>query len=317
MDQLSKRVRKMDMPPADRLGLLNERFQLAKAGYTSTVSALRLLDDYDNENHATVWELIAGQLGAIRKTMDSDDLDSTMKPYLRELTQLQVDRLGWASGDKESHFDKLLRPLILATASFADNQAVVDEAVSRFEQAAKPEDLMADLRGPVLGTIARRGQAEDFDKILKWYKQSNNAQVRSSLAGALGSFKDQSLIDQCLALVKSEHVRLQEVLHWLSFLFGNREAKHLTWKWLTNNWDWLGEKFGSDIMTFMYFPRMAGNAFSETDFIKQYDQFFGSVKTKGIKRSVAQGRESIVWQSGWRQRDQQAILKFFKDWNSN
>ncbi|MDX1766221.1 MAG: ERAP1-like C-terminal domain-containing protein, partial [Candidatus Saccharimonadales bacterium] len=309
---LAELAQSKSIEPVERLGILNDRFELAKGGYSDTVSALKLLEKYSAEDSTVVWDVIAGQLGAIRRVFDSDQLEENMKPYMHKLSESQVERLGWRETASESHFDKLLRPLILGISSYSENEAVVEEALKRYGRANAPEELEPNLRGPILGTVARRGETGDFNQLLEWYKKTDSAQIKLSLAGALASFKDQKLTDTSLKLIQSDHVRLQEVLHWLSFLFGNRHAKHKTWQWMTSHWDWLEERFGTDIMTFMYFPRMAGGAFSSTDFLDEYDRFFKSVGTKGIQRAVDQGREKIVWQSAWRTRDEERIIHYFE-----
>ena len=299
------------LDPADRLGVLNDSFQLAKGGYQETTHALTLLEGYTTEDHPAVWDVIASQLGAIRSTMDDDELIESMKPLLRSLSEAQVSRLGWSAGKTESHEDTLLRPTVLATASLGENESIVQDALDTFSMVDTPQDFDPETRSVILGTVAREGSAGDYQTILAWYKKTNDAQLKSSLAGGLSQFRDTNLIDESLELITSEHVRLQEVVHWISFMFSNRKAKAQSWEWLKENWNWLQKQFGTDIMTFMYFPRIAGRSFSSTDFLKQYDEFFASVDSKGISRAIEQGRESIEWQSAWKERDHSSLNDYF------
>ena len=100
---LSKRVEKGTLSALDRLGLLNDSFQLAKAGLKSTVDALELMESYTKENDPIVWDIMAGQQVAIRKVMDSDELRDLMKPYAAKLVAKQLDRLGWDEKPADTH----------------------------------------------------------------------------------------------------------------------------------------------------------------------------------------------------------------------
>jgi aminopeptidase N len=302
------------LEPLDRLGLLQDAFQLAKGGYQDTVKALGLLDAYDKEADNGVWEVISGQLGAIRAVFGTEDVRAAMKPYTLDLIRRELARLGWETKPNDTHFDKLLRPLILSLASVAEEPAVLNEAHKRFVRMQRPEDIHPDLRGVVFGTIARRSHPEDYETLLKFYRESKLPQVKLQFAAALCGFKTPDLHGRSIAMINSDEVRLQEVMYWVSSLFYNRFAKAEMWGWLKKNWSWVVEKFGTDIVTFSYFPKIVGRSFADTDMVEDYSAFFSSVYTTGIDQPIAQGLESIQWRTAWRERDQAAIENYFKNW---
>ena len=145
------------------------------------------------------------------------------------------------------------------------------------------------------------------------YRHTKSAQAKSWLAAGLTGFKQPDLIAESLNLIKTKDVKLQEVISWIAYSFSNRHAKDVTWTWLKDNWDWLVEKFGTDIMTFSYFPRIAAGPFASEEFAQDYAEFFKKVDTTGIQRSVDQGLESILWHAEWKQRDEQKIIEYFKN----
>lgn len=314
--KLGTKVKKGQLSPLDRLGLLNDSFQLAKAGFKPTVDALKLLEKYSSEDSSAVWDVIAGQLGHIRKIMDSDDLRSAMKPFSAKLAANQLERLGWDESTSDSHFDKLLRPTILSLSSFGEVDSVVAKAKSVFRSAKSIDDIEPNIRGIVIGTTVREGGKKDFEKLLNMYSQTSSAQAKTALAAGLTGFKQPALIAESLNLIKSDQVKLQEVIYWISFSFSNRHAKHVTWTWLKDNWDWLTKQFGTDIMTFTYFPRMASSSFATKEFATEFRKFFDSVDTTGIRRSVYQGLESILWHAEWKDRDEQKVIEYLREQNT-
>lgn len=309
IQSLSAAVKAGKLNELDRLGLLADGFEAAKAGYGSTTDILELLKAYSEEDSAVVWDVIAGGIGSIRVVMDDDEIRSHLKPFVRKLVGKQLKRLGWEESDSDSHFDKLLRPTILGLASYGEEPAVVDEAKKRFADMKRPEDVHPDLRGVVYGTVARTGGNTEFEKILKMHNTSKNSEERVTLAAAMTGFEQPELIQKALGLVTTDDVRLQDAPYWIAYSFGNRHAKHATWDWMKANWDWLQKNLGSDL-SFYRMPIYAGRGFSDADFLPEFKEFFESHMSPAFERPVKQAIETIQWQAAWKQRDLQAIKKF-------
>ena len=295
----------------DRLGLLADSFEAAKAGYASTIDALKLLEAYKHEASVVVWDVIAAGLGSIRTVMDDKELRTGMKPYVRALVAEQLARLGWKEKADDSHFDKLLRPTILGLASFGETPAVVREATKRFAAMKKPEDVHPDLRGVVYGTVSRLGGAAEFDKLLAMHNSSTSSEERVTLSASLTNFKQPELIDRALAQVDGADVRLQDASYWIAYSFMNHHARQATWDWITGHWDWLEANLGTDL-SFFRLPNYAARAFSDETFLPTYTEFFSQHLSPAFERPFKQGIETIEWQAAWRQRDLAAIKKYFK-----
>jgi aminopeptidase N len=311
LKNLAKSVKAGKLNQLDRLGLLSDAFEAAKAGYSSTVDALGLLEAYADEDSSVVWDIIAGNIGSIRIVMDDDAIRAGLKPYVRRLAAKQVKRLGWEPGAKDSHFDQLLRPTVLGLASYGEDPAVVKAALERFGSMQKPEDIHPDLRGVVYGTVARKGAKPEFDKLLAMHDASQNSEERITLAGALTAFEQPALIKQALALITTDKVRLQDASYWIAYSFGNRHARQLTWDWMTSHWQWLSDNLGNDL-SFSRLPNYAARSFSDKAFLKEFQRFFDEHMSPAFERPLKQAVETIQWQAAWRRRDLEAISKYLR-----
>ncbi len=311
LEQLATAVKAGKLNELDRLGLLGDAFEAAKAGYGSTIGALKLLEAYRGEDSSVVWDVIASGIGSIRVVMDDDDVRQGLKPFVRNLTAKQLDRLGWEEKKSDSHFDRLLRPSILGLSSYGEESSVVAEAKRRFASLKLPEDLHPDLRSVVYGTIARTGNDVDFEKLLAMHDSSTSSEERVTLAGALTGFEQSELIHRALAHIISDEVRLQDAPYWIAYSFMNRHARRITWEWLVANWDWLFTNLGTDL-SFFRMPIYAGRAFSDTAFLPEFTAFFESHMSPAFERPVKQAIETIEWQHAWKQRDLAAIKKHFR-----
>jgi aminopeptidase N len=301
---------KNQFSPLNRLGILSDSFEAAKAGYASTADTLELLQAYKDEDNTFVWEVMAGLLGSIRHTMRDDDLREAMKPFNRELAARQVTRLGWDAAEGESHFDTLLRPTALGLAAASDDEAVVAEALKRFKDMQKPEDVAPDVRPIVYTTAARKGAEAEFDKLLAMHNASKNSEDRLMLAGALTAFEQPELIQRALAQIDAKDVRLQDAAYWVAYSFGNRFARDMTWDWMIAHWDWLQQNMGGDL-SFYRMPNYAARNYSDASFLPTFKEFFESHMSTAFERPVKQAIETIEWQSAWRTRDLDSIKEFF------
>ncbi|HVV26150.1 MAG TPA: M1 family metallopeptidase [Candidatus Saccharimonadales bacterium] len=309
--KLTKAVQAGELTVLDRYGLLSDAFEAAKAGYAPTVEALKLLEAYRGEDNVIVWGAISDALGSIRNVMQDEKLRDAMKPYICQLVQAQLQRLGWEERAGDSHFDRLLRPIILSLASFGEDKDVVAEAKKRFAAAKKSEDIHPDLRGVVYGTVARTSGPAEFDKLLEMHNASQSSEERVTLAAALCGFKQPALIKRTLELITSDKVRLQDASYWIAYSFGNRHAKQTTWQWVQGHWDWLERNMGSDL-SFYRLPNYVARAFSDETFLPEFRKFFESHMSTAFERPVKQAVETIQWQAAWKQRDLMAIKTYFK-----
>lgn len=308
--KLAEQVKTSDMPAIDRMGLLADSYEAAKAGFAGTTDTLKLLESYKNEDNNFVWDVIVGVLGGIRATMRDDELREATKPLGRTLAAKPVERLGWDAKADESHFDTLLRPTVLSLAAVSDDTEVVAEAIKRFTDMKQPEDIAPDLRGIVYGTASRKGGQPEFDKLLALHNSSTNSEERVTLSAALTGFEQPELIKQALDRIQTKDVRLQDAAYWVAYSFANRFARDTTWKWMVSNWQWLQDNMGNDL-SFYRMPNYAARNYSDESFIPTFSKFFDSHMSAAFERPVKQAIETIQWQSAWRSRDLANIKVYF------
>ncbi|HSX24035.1 MAG TPA: M1 family metallopeptidase [Candidatus Saccharimonadales bacterium] len=331
VQRLGELINKGHLEPLDRLGVLTDLFESAKAGRSDTVDALFFLNHFTQETDYAVWDTIAAAVGNLRLVMDDEPLREAMKPHIRKLIKPELKRLGWGRKKNESHFDRLLRPIILGLAASADEPSIVKRCLSLFEsinaadevapdlrtvtnrsQVKRGMDIDPDLRGTVFGTIARLGGGAEFDKLLRLHNASALSEERTTIAAALTGFRQPELIQRALALIDSDDVRLQDVAYWIAYSFLNRHAKQQTWQWLESKWGWLEESLGTDL-SFYRMPIYAARAFSNPDFIPRYKKFFKARMNPALERSYHQGLEMLEYQSAWKQRSLKEVKSFFKN----
>lgn len=307
---LGDMVKKGLLNENERIGLISDMLALTKHGELRLAYLVKLLLNFNNETSTPVWDSMALVLGDIRRVMGRD-VRIAIKPLLRELTEKQVERLGWSENKKESYFDKLLRPTVLALSALGDETKVVEEAKQRFDNTEKLEELPSNLRSMILASVAKHGSKSEFDKMLKMLKTTASAEDRIILSGAMTNFPGVNEYRRAIDLIKSEHVKLQDVSYWLVGALANPHSRDETWDWVKKNWRWLKKNFSSD-MSYPRLPVYIARSYSDSSIIKDYQEFFKSVYEPSLKLGIKQGLETIKLQTAWRKREEKFLLKWLK-----
>ncbi len=310
LERLGELIKRGKFKPIDRLGILSDVFETAKAGKFGTAEALHFLSYFNQEDNFAVWDIIASSIGSVKAVMDDYELRENMKPYVRKLIKIELKRLGIKQKTNDSHFDRLLRPIILCMAAISDEPTVVKYCLDAFKNIDK-KTLDPDLRSLVFGTVARLGGPKEFEKLLELHNKSTSSEERTALVAGLSSFKQPNLIKKSLSQITSENVRLQDVFYWIVYAFMNRHSKHQAWLWIKENWKWLEKNLGSDL-SFYRIPIYAARSFSENSFKKDYKKFFKPLLSPAMDRSYKQGLEIIDYQSEWRTSSLDEVKAFFK-----
>ena len=301
-----------ELEDVDRLGLLSDYVEAAKAGYISTLDCLELLEAYENEDSLVVWDIMSGFLGTLRLVMHDDGLRESMKPYVRRLTQAQLERLGYIENEADSVFDRQLRPIIMGMSATADNQETIKEIEDKFAHQDPASVISPNLRAVYYTTAARHGDQSTFNKLKAMHDSTSSSEEKLNLCAALTSFKQPELIEQSLAMIDSDSVRVQDVAYWLTYSLLNVHARDMTWKWIKDKWDWLAASMGKDL-SFYRIPNYVARCYSDTKFLDEFKAFFDKHLSASFERPLNQAIETIEWQAEWRDRDLDSLKEFFLD----
>jgi aminopeptidase N len=296
------------LAPLDALGIISDASEASKAGYQSSTEALALIQYLSTTSNESLLSSALGEIAEYRSIFT--ELYSAFKPYVAKLISPNLERLGIELKATDTVDDELLRPVILASAAYTDNQEVIRWAVSAFEKAESPNDLRSDVRS-VIYQIAMKNNltTKTYEKLLRWYFETTIPGEQMSLAASLCGVDDKNMLHRSLDLITAGEIRLQDARFWIAYSLRNRTYKHLAWQWIQSNWQWIGDNYGQE-KEIDYFLRYCASGFATEGHYAAYTTFFTSANMYGSERAFEQGKETILWQSSWRQRDSQII----EDW---
>nr|XP_027198280.1 puromycin-sensitive aminopeptidase-like [Dermatophagoides pteronyssinus] len=92
------------LPPLDRLNLVDDTFAMIRAGYTSTVTGLKLLQSFENEDNPNIWSIIITMLtdlhliiSNIESDHDRQSIQSNFELYAQRLLKRMYQQINWYS----------------------------------------------------------------------------------------------------------------------------------------------------------------------------------------------------------------------------
>lgn len=295
----------------DRQLLMDGYTMLQRGGYAGTTELLELLSAYGQERSESVWSAISVALSETRKLIEGDEKsDADLDGFIANLVTELLKDFEWDDKPGDSAQTLRLRGLVYSLAASGKIKSVLDEGLERFRKAKLPSDLPASTRSVMFFIATRYGGNDDFKKLLDLYRTIDSADEKDEIASGLTSAKVATRYRQLIAMLDTDTIRRQDLMHWYVWLLRNRYSRSETWQWLIDHWDWIVKEFASD-KSFGYFARYAGSVFSTAAEQKQFNSFFGPKKQIiAMSRNITLAEQEIASRIAWRQRNETAVKRW-------
>jgi len=306
-------VRSKALPPLDRLNVQADAFALAKAGISSTVTALRLASAYVDEDDFTVWSDLAAHLREVAQVWDTKEDAEAMCAFLRSVFSPVAARLGWDAKEGESDRTQLLRAVMVASAGLLGDQTVIAEAKTRFAKliAGDASAVSVDLRFPVYRLVVEHGGVTEYEQVLNIFESSDMHEEKLRALRALGYTCDPELIQRTLDLgLDADKVRTQDVFYVYAGLGANPKSREATWKYVRENFATFQKRFSAGMALLPRIIASATQYFVTEEKAVEVEQFFAEHPVEEAARSIKQTLETIRIQHQWLERDSKAVSEF-------
>lgn len=313
LDLLISAIRSRELPPLDRLGILNDTLAFARAGETSTVEVLKLLQSFQMEVNSTVWSSIISCLDEIGLLVNNLDFESSFKTFGRSILRTIYTKLGWDCKGNESHLDTILRPCIIEKMIFLDDEEIINEAKKKFELHLTGKCILsADLKNPVYKAVLRVGDEGTLETMIKLYRESDLQEEKSRILKAIGTVTEEYLIIKVLDFLICDEVRLADTVHVIPSVTMSYKGRFLVWEFFKKNWNLFSERYNASYL-FPNLVKFVTEHFATEEKAREVEEFFENKSKAGIERAILQGVECIRLNSAWLNRDKEAIRNFFNE----
>jgi puromycin-sensitive aminopeptidase len=238
--------------PEDRAGLLLDAYALAKAGHPSMspLNLVNLVQAYENEDHATVWEALEIILCGLDKLLagagtEHAELRNKFVAFAARIVAPAAAAVGWVPRDDDGHLGKLKRAtLVRLQAHFCLNdEAVVAQARALWAKELDPENkeeaVPADFKPSVFKIVlANATSSAEFDALMSHLSTLTVIAERKQIYNSIGSAHSVALKRKVLEWAVSGQVKLQDFFYPIGSVSGSGpEGLELAWTFFQENYE--------------------------------------------------------------------------------
>jgi len=300
-------VRSGMMPTIDRLGLLDDAFALARAGYMRTSMAMEVLNAYAAETNFSVWMVIARSLESLDTVLSQEDYREAFRGFARGFFRPIARAKGWEKTPSDTHLDVMLRALVLRNLGGYGETSTVEEARGRFETFMRRGGLDPDLRQVVYTLVAENGGEKEWAELLKIYDATDLHEEKVRVLRAMGAFRHEEILTEVLQFSLSERVRAQDTPIAIISVASHPLGRALAWEFVKQHWKTLLKRYhdgGLGLLT-----RILGitAGFHTQEKLRDVERFFRTHRVPGTGRVMRQSLELIRSNIAWLERDREDL----------
>ena len=301
----------------DRAGMIADAGALATSGYQKTSGLLSLLKGFTFETEFVVWNEIIARVGAVQAAwiFENASLRDALEAYLRDLTAPKAHELGWEFTEADGHVLQQFKAMMFGTAGVSGDEKIRAAAKEMFEKfmAGDKAAIHPNIRGSVFSMALKYGGVEEYDKIMEFYRTSNNSDERNTALRCLGRARDPILIQKTLDLLFSGEVKDQDVYMPVSGLRSHPEGIEAMFKFMTENWERLTQKLPPALSMLGTMVNIFTSSFTKQEQLEQVKAFFKERSTAGFEMSLAQSLDSIRSKIAWVERDAEDVKAWLRE----
>ena len=244
------------------------------------------------ETDASIWRRIGSAMGSLRLLGGGDHAPAVARltrdligDRLTALTE-RIDHadLDHEAPDQASDDDRDLRGILFRLAGVVGDDGDVAAQATRWfsELLADPTSLDGSLTTAVLEVVAAQGGTAEFDQIVDLYRTATTPQDELRALGALACF-DEVEPARRLCAMSLDEIRSQNAPFTLAQAMGNPGVGIDYWRFVTEHWDAMNERFPSSSIV-----RMVGGvrSFFDAEAVSSVQRFFDD-------QDIPQGRMSL------------------------
>ncbi len=319
LNDLLKHITNLD--EISQLQILQDLRLLAEAQEISYAKIVPLLSQFADSSSSIVIESLYNIANKLKNFVTpNSSSEQQLQKLFDQLSEKQVQELGWQPKVGENNDDELKRPLVLKASLYAKNSTSIGQAHEIFaENQNDLAALPATTRSLILSNeMINFGSLNLFNRLFEAYKNATNSSFKNALGNAITSTTDPELIKQILANFKNaEIIKPQDLRQCYYNILKNPYGEQLAWDWLRNNWQWLEDTVGGD-MEFSTFITVSSFVFHTRKRLNEFKSFFEpKLNTPGLTREIKMDIRSIASKVSLIESQQAEVIKAITQCISN
>ncbi|XP_041820045.1 thyrotropin-releasing hormone-degrading ectoenzyme-like [Chelmon rostratus] len=293
----------------NRAGLIDDAFNLARAGYLPQGVPLQLIGYLPEETSFLPWHSASRALYQLDKLLDRTDEYSLFSDYVLKQVASRYHQMGWPTNGPGNEgnvlqasyqTEELQRELIMLACSFGNKQchrqavAYISDWISSNKNRIPP-----NIRDIVYCTGVSLMDEDVWEFIWMKFHSSNAVSEKKILLEALTCSDNVFLLNRLLNLsLTSDLVPEQDVIDVIIHVGRNPQGRNLAWKYFREKWDVLNARYGEAL--FMNSKLIGGvteflNTDKELNELKEFIQSSGVSAGPALPRALEIVEGNVRW----------------------
>jgi len=278
---------------ADRAQLIDDSFQLCKAGIISHDVPLSLIKYLKNESELVPWDVAIRHFRRWLSIFSEGSGRISIERFVIHLLDKIYNKLGWL--DEGPHVDRLLRTKVISMAIKAGLPDAVNKSIAAFV-AARDENatLSSELQETVYCSGISSGDRSAWEWAYSKYSTTNIPSERGVILKALACSRDVFVLQEYLDMtLENSKVRRQDVRTVITEIAANPCGTFLAWRHLRRYWDKYYVLFSRGSFTMGAIIKGVTARFSTNFDLEQVQNFFANRSVGAGDLALQQSIETI------------------------
>ncbi|NWU99846.1 AMPE aminopeptidase, partial [Upupa epops] len=300
---------------ADRAGILDDAFSLARPGLVNYSVPLQLTKYLNRETDYLPWNRMISSVTYLANMLEDDKtVYPLFQEYFQSLVKPIVEQLLW--NDTGSHLTRLLRASVLDFACSMNDRDSLNNASQLFNDWLQGKtkkwgkkiqvlflyfSIPANLRLIVYRYgMQNSGNETSWNYMFKKYQETSLAQEKEKLLYGLASVRNITLLDRYLKYIYDTNlIKSQDVFTVLRYISYNTYGKTMAWDWIRLNWQYLVDRFTINDRNLGRIVTITQNFNTELQ-LWEMENFFETYPNAGAgalprSQSIEQVKTNIEW----------------------
>uniref|UniRef100_A0A8C1Q937 Aminopeptidase n=1 Tax=Cyprinus carpio TaxID=7962 RepID=A0A8C1Q937_CYPCA len=307
---------RQSIPVINRAQIIDDAFNLAKAGIIETTLALRTTLFLASETEYMPWESALDNLDYFYLMFDRTEVYGPMQTYVGNKVEGLFDyftRLTNWENLPPGHTDQYNQVNALRVACSTGLEACTTLVKTWFEQWM--ENPNANLRSAVYCSAIAAGGEKEWNFAWEMFEKATVASEKDKLRAAMACATEPWLLNRYLKYtLDSNKIRKQDATSTIISIASNVVGQPLAWDFVRANWEYIFKQYGGGSFSFSNLINGITKRFSTEFELQQLIQFrddnahigFGS-GTLAIQQSIERTTANIKWVK----KNQETVLEWF------
>ncbi|XP_026110203.1 aminopeptidase N-like [Carassius auratus] len=314
---------RQSIPVINRAQIIDDAFNLAKAGIIETTLALRTTLFLDSETEYMPWESALDNLDYFYLMFDRTEVYGPMQKYIgnqvKYLFEYFTTLTNWEDVPP-GHTDQYNQVNALRVACSTGLEACTTLVKTWFQQWMENPNvnpIKANLRSTVYCSAIAAGGEKEWNFAWEMFGKATIASEKDKLRAALACATEPWLLNRYLKYtLDPDIIRKQDATSTIVSIASNVVGQPLAWDFVRANWEYIFNEYGGGSFSFSNLINGITKRFSTEFELQQLIQFrddyahigFGS-GTLAIQQSIERTTANIKWV----EKNQQAVLEWFRN----